>query len=83
MANAVEQALLLLEDMANLRSLRRHEVFLSLKKDLTMVSLSINPLPPLFFASFLRFLPFTISFFSPLPVSFLGRLFKPRSGQRR
>ena len=37
-ANAVEQALLLPTDMANLRSMRKHEMFLSLKRDLTMVS---------------------------------------------
>ena len=42
MANAVEQALLLLEDMSNLRSMRRHEDFLSLKKDLAVVSLPIS-----------------------------------------
>ena len=39
MANAVEQALLLPEDMADLRSLKKHEVFLSLKRNLTLVSL--------------------------------------------
>jgi len=38
-ANVVEQALLLLEDMADLRSLRKYEVFLSLKRDLALVSL--------------------------------------------
>ena len=38
-ADAVEQALLLPEDMADLRSLRKHEGFLSLKRDLTLVSL--------------------------------------------
>ena len=38
-ADAMEQALLLLEDIADLRSLRKHEVFLSLKRDLAMVSL--------------------------------------------
>ena len=38
-ANAVEHALLLPEDMANLRSLRKHEIFLSLKRDLALVSL--------------------------------------------
>ena len=38
MADAVEQALLLPEDMADLRSMRKHEVFLSLKRDLAMVS---------------------------------------------
>ena len=37
--DAVEQALLLPKDMADLRSLRKHEVFLSLKRDLTLVSL--------------------------------------------
>ena len=40
MANVMEQALLLSEDMANLRSMKKHEVFLSLKKDLALVSLS-------------------------------------------
>ena len=39
MVDAVEQALLLPEDMADLRSLRKHEVFLSLKRDLAIVSL--------------------------------------------
>ena len=38
-ANTVEQMLLLPGDMANLRSMRKHEVFLSLKKDLALVSL--------------------------------------------
>ena len=37
MADAVEQALLLPRDMAELRSIRRHEVFLSLKRYLIMV----------------------------------------------
>ena len=37
-ANAVEQALLLPTDMANLRSMRKYEVFLNLKRDLAMVS---------------------------------------------
>ena len=39
MSNTVEQALLLLTDMTDLRSMRKHEVFLSLKRDLAMVSL--------------------------------------------
>ena len=42
MANAVEQALLLPTDMADLRSMRKHEVFLSLKRDLVMVSPSTS-----------------------------------------
>ena len=44
-ANAVEQALLLPEDMANLRLMRKHEVFLSLKRGLALVSSLIAPLP--------------------------------------
>ena len=47
-ADAMEQALLLLEDMADLRSMRKHEVFLSLKRDLALVS----SLTALFFFSF-------------------------------
>ena len=35
--DAVEQALLLLEDMAGWRGMRRHEVFLNLKRYLAMV----------------------------------------------
>ena len=42
MANSVEQALLLPKDIADLKSMRKHEVFLSLKRDLAMVS----PLTP-------------------------------------
>lgn len=38
MADTVEQALRLLGDMADLRSLRKHEVFLSLERDLTLIS---------------------------------------------
>ena len=33
-ANALEQPLLLPQDMANLRSLKKHKVFLTLKRDL-------------------------------------------------
>ena len=39
MANAMEQALLLPEDMIEWRSMRKHEVFLNLKRDLALVSL--------------------------------------------
>ena len=39
MADAVEQALLLLGDMADLRTMKKHEVFLSLKRDLALVSI--------------------------------------------
>ena len=48
MANAVEQSLLLPNDMADLRSMRRHEVFLGLKRDLAIVS----PLVLVFFYLF-------------------------------
>ena len=64
-ADAMEQALLLPEDMAELRGIRRHEVFLSLKRYLAMVC----PFP---------FSP--ICFLYPLSlilVSFLSRLFRP------
>ena len=37
-ANALEQALLLPGDIANLRSMKKHEVFLTLKRDLALVS---------------------------------------------
>ena len=37
MANAAEQALLLPTDMADLREMRKHEVFLSLKRNLALV----------------------------------------------
>ena len=39
MANSVEQALLLLRDMAELWNLKKHEMFLSLKRDLALVHL--------------------------------------------
>ena len=52
MADVVEQALLLPEDMADLRSIRKHEMFLSLKRDLTSVSSVIAPFPHLFFFFF-------------------------------
>ena len=38
MANALEQPLLLPQDMADLRTLKKHEVFLTLKRDLAMVN---------------------------------------------
>ena len=38
MADMVEQSLLLPKDMADLRSMRLHEVLLRLKRDLAMVS---------------------------------------------
>ena len=42
-ADVVEQAFLLLEDMAELRSIRRHEVFLNLKRYLAVVCSPLDP----------------------------------------
>ena len=36
-ANALEQPLLLPQDIADLRSLKKHKVFLTLKRDLAMI----------------------------------------------
>lgn len=41
MADAIEQALLLLGDMVDLKSIKKHKVFLSLKRDLALVNLLI------------------------------------------
>ena len=46
-ANDVEQTFLLPKDMADLRFMRKHEVFLGLKRDLAMVSFLL----PFFFFS--------------------------------
>ena len=88
----MEQALLLPSDMTNLRSTRKHEVFLGLKKDLEMVSPSPSTLS-LFFSFFILFLSFFLKKFgNTLPfsffllfnhVSFLSRLFKPHLEPRR
>ena len=40
MANALEQPLLLPDDMADLRSMKKYEVFLTLKRDLALVIFS-------------------------------------------
>ena len=58
-ADAVEQSLLLPEDMVDLRTLKKHEVFLSPKKDLAMVSLS-------------SYVFFFFFFFTHCQVSFAG-----------
>ena len=49
MADMMEQALLLLEDMAELSSMRKHKVFLSLKRYLAMVCTPLSPPPPFFY----------------------------------
>lgn len=52
MANSVEQALLRLRNMAELRNLKRHEVFLSLKRNLALVKI-LTPTPHFYFLLFL------------------------------
>ena len=47
--NAMDQSLLLPKDMIDLRSMRQHKVFLSLKRDLAMVSLFSSLLSFFFF----------------------------------
>lgn len=49
MANAVKQALLPSSDMVDLRSIRKHEVFLSLKRDLALVIFFLLSIPITFF----------------------------------
>ena len=63
--DAVEQALLLPKDMADLGSMRLHKVFLNLKRDLEVVSPSIT-----FF--------FFFSFFKMFPPPFFLLCFFPR-----
>ena len=70
-ADTVEQALLLRKDMAELRDMIRHEVFLNLKRYLAMVC------PPSFFPTYSLHFPLLTL------VSFFGRSFKPLSGLKR
>lgn len=60
MADALEQPLLLSQDMADLRSLKKHEVFQTLKRDLAMVS-------KFFFFFFLRGIHVILSYFLFFP----------------
>ena len=60
MADVVEQALLLLKDMAELWSMRRHEVFLSLKRCLAMVCPLFSP----FFFEYYNLFPLFTAFLS-------------------
>ena len=80
-ANVVEQTLLLPKDMAELRSMRRHEVFLSLKRYLAMVCSILDPFFLLFFLKFF-FICFPFLLFL-IHVSFLDKLFKPHFEWRR
>ena len=58
-ANSVEQALLLPNNMANLKSIRKHEVFLGLKRDLAIVS----SLTPFLFFTYYIFIFYYFFFF--------------------
>ena len=73
MANALEKFLLILTDMAELKNLRRQEVFLSMKRYLGMVRL-------LTFMTSLSFVPwFPIS----IALVSIGRLSKPLTDWKR
>ena len=64
MANALEQPLLLPDDMADLRTMKKHEVFLTLKKDLALVSVSVFIYFYFFYVfSLFHFIIFIHSFF--------------------
>ena len=74
MADAVEQALLLPEDMADLRSMRKHEVFLYLKRDLALVNSLIAPFRPfhfIFYFLFFFILILMLFYFYPHTYAFL------------
>ena len=68
-ADAMKQTLLLLEDMADLWSMRKHEVFLSLKRDLALVSFLTASFFSLFFFIyfFLFFKIFFLIFYHTYP----------------
>ena len=65
-ADAIKKALLLPEDMVDLRTLKKHKVFPSLKKDLAMVSLSSY----VFFFSFLLTAKFPLQ---AIPATFTAK----------
>ena len=69
MALTLEEALLLLNDMAELRSIRRHEVFLNLKRYLGMVC---TPFSLFFFFFFLFFVFTSLWLFVRLPTPLLS-----------
>ena len=73
MADAMERALLLPGDMANLWLMRKHEVFLSLKRNLTLISSLIASLPlpfPFFFPFFFFFYSYLYFFIFILTLIF-------------
>ena len=70
-ASVLEEALLLPNDMAELRSIRRHEVFLNLKRYLGMVC--THPPFLLCFYIFIVICKVTNPFLSSCPSYFLGQ----------
>ena len=68
MADAVKQALLLSNDMTKLRTLRTHEVFLGLKRDLAktfLIFLAASEVQQLLFFFYYSSFFLLVSFFSP------------------
>ena len=68
MANALEHPLLLPDNMADLRTMKEHEVFLTLKRDLALVSFSFSLL---FFFLFFFFKVFQL--FQLIPFFFFTK----------
>ena len=80
-ANAMEQTFLLPKDMADLRFMRKHEVFLGLKRDLAMVSFLL----PFFFFFFLNYFPsqaIQVSFRAEEMVNSSHCMYKEEEGRR-
>ena len=57
-ANSVEQALILLRDMAELWNLKKHEMFLSLKRDLALVHFLLSSFTKHYFTTSTHFIDF-------------------------
>ena len=58
MANSVEQVLILLRDMAELWNLKKHEMFLSLKRDLALVHFLLSSFTKHYFTTSTHFINF-------------------------
>ena len=78
-ANAVEQTFLLPKDMADLRFMRKHEVFLDLKRDLAMVSFL---LPFFFFLTSFPSQAIQVSFRAEEMVNSFHCMYKEEEGRR-
>ena len=78
-ANAVEQTFLLPKDMADLRFMRKHKVFLDLKRDLAMVSFL---LPFFFFLTSFPSQAIQVSFRAEEMVNSSHCMYKEEEGRR-